>query len=783
MAGAEAARLLHELRTRQIELELQNEGLRRSQVMLDAERARYFDLYDLAPVGYCTLSASGLILQANLTFARLMGVAREALTMRPISRFMVKEDQNVFHLLRTNQTATDEAQSCELRMVKGDTTQFWAHLASTALRDENDALIQRVVLSDITANRQAYQARDQAQRESDALMQAIFAHSIVSIANPAGVITFVNDTFIRISGYSREELIGQNHRIVKSDAQDDDFWHRVWETISSGQVWRGVLCNRAKNGSLYWVDTQISPFFDEAGAIEKYVSIRTDITAFKLAQQELVLAAALKTATESLLLGKFYLRATLDNLPFNFWLKDAQGRYLAVNNAFAQACGRLSPDDIVGLTDLDLWADERAQTYRRIDVLAMKSQQEQRREEREDAQGDPRWIETFVKPLFSESGLVSGTVGFSHDISARRVLQDQLHEHTAQLDAIFELSPDGFVSFDAAGRVKYVSPAFARMSGIRLAQLSGLDEKQFAALLAERCTSEGPFRGFDSLRSKTSSGPTEARERIELSGGQHRILEVELRSGNSSTVSQVLCFRDVTYHTEVERMKSEFLSTAAHELRTPMTSIHGFAEVLLHEELDEASRQEFLGIMYRQSELMASILNELLDLARIEARRGKDFVIEAAQVQALINRVLAGFKLPPGRLAPKLTLPEAPVHIMVDQTKAHQALLNVLANAYKYSPAGGEVQISMLDATQSGTATPCVGIRITDHGIGLTPAQLTHVCERFYRADTSGKVLGTGLGMSIVREIVELHGGKVDLASEFGVSTSVTLWLPAVMAE
>ena len=129
MAGAEAARLLHELRTHQIELELQNEELRRSQVMLDAERARYFDLYDLAPVGYCTLSASGLILQANLTFARLMGVAREALTMRPISRFMVKEDQNVFHLLRTNQTATDEAQSCELRMVKGDTTQFWAHLA------------------------------------------------------------------------------------------------------------------------------------------------------------------------------------------------------------------------------------------------------------------------------------------------------------------------------------------------------------------------------------------------------------------------------------------------------------------------------------------------------------------------------------------------------------------------------------------------------------------------------------------------------------------------------
>jgi two-component system, sensor histidine kinase and response regulator len=124
----------------------------------------------------------------------------------------------------------------------------------------------------------------QAMRESQTLMDAIDQHSMVSISDPAGVITYVNETFINVSGYSRAELMGQNHRIVKSDAQSDAFWLGMWKTISSGKVWRGVVCNRAKNGHLYWVDTLISPFFDDKG-IEKYISIRTDITATKLAQQ------------------------------------------------------------------------------------------------------------------------------------------------------------------------------------------------------------------------------------------------------------------------------------------------------------------------------------------------------------------------------------------------------------------------------------------------------------------------------------------------------------------
>ncbi|MGP1680479.1 MAG: hybrid sensor histidine kinase/response regulator [Burkholderiales bacterium] len=147
--------MLHELRVHQIELELQNEELRRAQLELEAARASYFDLYDLAPVGYCSVSEPGLVLQANLTAAHLLGVARGALLKRPISRFILKNDQDIYYLMRKQLFETGKPNGCELRMVKMDGTPIWVRLTATAARDAEGAPIQRVVLSDITERKQA----------------------------------------------------------------------------------------------------------------------------------------------------------------------------------------------------------------------------------------------------------------------------------------------------------------------------------------------------------------------------------------------------------------------------------------------------------------------------------------------------------------------------------------------------------------------------------------------------------------------------------------------------
>ena len=367
-----------------------------------------------------------------------------------------------------------------------------------------------------------------------------------------------------------------------------------------------------------------------------------------------------------------------------------------------------------------------------------------------------------------------------------------LQDRTEQLNAIFDLSPDGFVSFDAQSHVKYANPAFFRMTGLESTEIIGLDEVIFSARLAKGCLDPGAFPNLAELKSELaasnplgrgeSSLPAMKRQRqlIELAGPGNHVLELGLRLSTAETVSQILYFREVTHETEVDRMKSEFLSHAAHELRTPMASIFGYAEMMMAQRFSEDEQEEFLGIIHRQCGLMIAIINELLDLARIDDRRGKDFKFSSIDASQLVREVIADFGVPAAQQAVVLDTPAQACWVRADASKLMQAVRNILSNAYKYSPGGGVVSISVINADSDSQAS--VGIRVTDHGLGMTSEQAARICERFYRVDTSGNIPGTGLGMSIVKEIMELHGGQVEIQSQLGAGTSVTLRLTAASA-
>ena len=241
----------------------------------------------------------------------------------------------------------------------------------------------------------------------------------------------------------------------------------------------------------------------------------------------------------------------------------------------------------------------------------------------------------------------------------------------------------------------------------------------------------------------------------------------------------MLYLRDVTHETEVDRLKSEFVSTAAHELRTPIASIHGFTELLRMREYPSERRQQILETIYRNSAAMIRIVNDLLDLSRLEAQRGKDFLREQGDLGEFLRQSLADHAPPPGRDAPVAPVELGALPAWFDRGKIAQVLGNLLGNAYKYSPAGGAVRLQLLREIPPGAAGR-VGFSVTDVGIGMTPAQVARIFERFYRADPSGAILGTGLGMSIAKEIVNLHGGNLTVTSALGEGTCVSVWLPAV---
>lgn len=186
---------LHELQVHQIELEMQNEELRRAQAEVEAARARYFDLYDMAPVGYLTLSEQGLILEGNLTAATLLGVSRSMLKNLPISRLILKEDQDIYYLHRKRLLELGEPQECELRLVNGNGECLWALLRGTVARSEDGALVCRTAVSDISLRKRIEADNEKLQ---DQLIQSRQMESVGRLAG--GVAHYFNNMLEVIMG-------------------------------------------------------------------------------------------------------------------------------------------------------------------------------------------------------------------------------------------------------------------------------------------------------------------------------------------------------------------------------------------------------------------------------------------------------------------------------------------------------------------------------------------------------------------------------------------------------
>lgn len=363
--------------------------------------------------------------------------------------------------------------------------------------------------------------------------------------------------------------------------------------------------------------------------------------------------------------------------------------------------------------------------------------------------------------------------------AAISALATQLRQSHEQLEAVLGLSPDGFASFDGGGTLVYVSPAFTELTSLGAADVLGLSEKDFARALDQRCDAAHALGSLAAVADAERAGQ---RYMIELATPERKVLALQWREGRGAQVQSVLCLRDVTHETEVERLKSEFLTTAAHELRTPMASIFGFAELMHTRDMPPARRAQALEVVYRQSRIMVSIIDDLLNLGRLESSEGTDMERLLVELAQLVGEVLAGFQTPEGRTAPQWHLqPGCPSQVVGDRAHLQRVLVNLLTNAYKYSPDGGDVTVSLASGPIPAALDqerPGVWLTVRDQGIGLTPEQVARVGERFYRADASGSIQGTGLGVSIVKEIVALHQGALEIDSVAGEGTAVRVFLP-----
>ena len=387
------------------------------------------------------------------------------------------------------------------------------------------------------------------------------------------------------------------------------------------------------------------------------------------------------------------------------------------------------------------------------------------------------WNKLSVSPVHDSHGRLTHYLGIFNDVTDQKRAEEQIMAWGRRLDMLSSMSADGLVTLDTNNHVSYANNAFLRTFELDLPAARRLALRDLDQHIANCSDPRHPYPSIEAAQATLDiDGGGNLETEILLVRPQRRVLLRTIRHGSHET-SLLMYFQDITKSRELEEMKSEFLSTAAHELRTPMASLLGFSELLLLRDFDAESSRDPLEIIVRQSRRVTDLLNELLDLARIEARRGKDFKLTIEDLRHIVESTV--FSIPELNDRVLIDAPDQGYLVNVDKQKITQALSNLFSNALKFSPSGEIVNISMRFTTDK--KLPQISVAIEDHGIGMSAAQLAHFGERFWRADPSGAIPGTGLGISLVKEIIQLHGGSLEVSSELGKGSCITVYLPVVV--
>ncbi len=395
--------MLQELEDRRFELEMQNTELRRAQLEVDGWRASYFDLFDLAPVGYVTVTEPGVILQANRAAATLLGLRQVDLVRKPLPRFIHPVDVDGYYLLTKQVLEGNEPKACELRMIKSDGTSFWVHLAATGALDENGLTRLCVALNDVSNLKRA----EQALRESDERHRRLVQTAVEGIwtIDAESRTDYVNPKMAQMMGYTAEEMLGR----PLDDFMDDegramlvDILDRRKGGVSEQFEFKYVR----KDGTKLWAFVSTNPLFDANGNYVGAQALLTDIGAHRDAE------AALHSSEERY-------RRIVQTAEEGIWTIDAESRTDYVNPKMAHMLG-YHVEEMIG-RPLEDFMDTEGRAISANNVNRRKqgiAEQHEFKFLRKN--GSELWTFLSTNPIFNASGIYVGALAMVTDVTERR---------------------------------------------------------------------------------------------------------------------------------------------------------------------------------------------------------------------------------------------------------------------------------------------------------------------------------------------------------------------------
>ncbi|SOD99898.1 response regulator [Caenispirillum bisanense] len=615
--------------------------------------------------------------------------------------------------------------------------------------------------------------RKEAQRALEQQKFALDQHAIVSITDAAGTIVYANDRFCEISGYRRDELLGQSHRVVNSGLHDAAFFAEMWRTIRSGRVWHGEVCNRARDGSLYWVSATIVPQDMGPDGPGGYIAIRTDITHQKRME-------------EDLLESRRFLQSITDAMGEGVFCLDAEGHATFLNPEAERLLGWTLADldgltlhDAVHFQDADGHpiAAEACGTMTAVRAGAVFRSDDEHFTRRD---GTVFPISIVSVPQRDGDRIV-GSVGVFRDITERKRILDALKESERRLKIALDASGIGLWDWNPKTDVAYFSSQWLAMLGYRRGEVEECGATWGRLLHPDdasrvRATMRGHIAG------EIASYEVEFRMRHKaghwvwiLSAGKLVERDAEGRptriTGIHMDIGERKRFMDELSAAKEEaeranRFKSDFLANMSHEIRTPMNAVIGLSHLLSRTDLTPRQR-DYLDKIAASSRTLLGVINDILDFSKIEA--GK-MTIEAVPFD--VNRMVqdVAVVVQPRVRDKDLELvvdidAAVPRRLIGDPLRVSQILLNLLGNAVKFT-AAGEVVLS-IGGRRIGSDGFLLEIRVRDTGIGMTAEQASSLFKPFTQADssTSRRFGGTGLGLAISAQLAGLLGGDIAVTS------------------
>ena len=387
----------------------------------------------------------------------------------------------------------------------------------------------------------------------------------------------------------------------------------------------------------------------------------------------------------------------------------------------------------------------------------------------------PLWNRVY---LFSGGLLITiaGTL-FLSELARRREQRvwSELARQQQTLRSVVDSANVGMLVVDPAGRVAHVNDQFSALLGLPVAPAVGLSQRRLRRLLSEsRSLAGGCGERIAVLLGGHALVAAESFETTAFDGHEVEVSGYPIRNPDGTPAGQTLVVRDVTDERRVQRMKSQFVAHASHELRTPLASVLMSSELLMETHLDQEQRQQYVQLVHSQAQRMRSTINTLLSLSQFESG-SVPLELEDVSIGALIAQVVKDAAAVTERHEFDIEERDGSHLVSVDREKIAEVLRSLIDHAVQRLPDGGRIAIRV-----QTLGAGLIAVEVCDHGAGIARQELSSMFSRYDEgaAGSGALTAGPGLGLYLVKSLVELHGGRVWAQSEPAAGTTLSFTLP-----